>query len=251
MGAGSYYNPLLTSSKVMRCLIVDDEAPARLEMRRLLSQDTAVEIVGEAEDVETALELTALHHPEVVFLDIKLRGESGFDYVGRAQEPLPHLVFVTAFDRYAVRGFECNALDYLLKPVQPDRLAETLRRVRSREPVRHRATDSDAVFIKTGSRARFIPWGEVQHIISEGNYTRIFLENAPSFLMLRPLKEWLDLAPTGDFLQVHRKALVRLSAIREIQNLGLNRRQIMLTDGQLIPLGRAFWPGLKVLLGRV
>ncbi len=234
----------------MRCLILDDEAPARLELRRLLSSDTEVEIVGEAADVETALELTAKHQPEVAFVDVKLRGETGFDYVGRLQEPLPHLVFVTAFDRYAVRGFECNALDYLLKPVQPERLAETLRRVRSRAPFFQRATSNDAVFVKTGSSARFVQWGEVQSIISEGNYTRLFLENAPSLLMLRPLKEWLDLAPAGEFLQVHRKALVRLNAIREIQNLGENRRQMILADGQLIPVGRAFWTGIKVLLER-
>jgi two-component system LytT family response regulator len=233
---------------LIRCLIVDDEPPARLEMRRLLSAEAGVEVIGEAGDVETALALTKRHHPEVVFLDVKLRGETGFDYVGRAEEPLPHLVFVTAYDRYAVRGFECNALDYLLKPVQPERLAETLRRVRSRETLHRPAGADDLVFIKTGSGARFIPWGEVQYIISEGNYTRLFLENSSSFLVLRPLKEWLDLVPTGEFIQVHRKALVRLSAIREFQSLSVNRRQIMLTDGQLIPVGRAFWPGIKVLL---
>jgi len=100
--------------------------------------------------------------------------------------PCPLVVFVTAFDRYAVRDFECNALDYLLKPVHPERLAVTLQRVRNRTPFCRQATASDAVFVKTASVARFVPWSEVRHIVSEGNYTGVFLAGAPSFLMLRP-----------------------------------------------------------------
>src|SRR5688572_23628454 len=110
----------------MRCLIVDDEAPARLEMRRLLSAHPGVEVVGEAGDVRTALELHSRLRPELIFLDIQLRGETGFDFVAAMGEGEARIVFVTAYDQHALRGFECNALDYLLKPVHPERLKSTL-----------------------------------------------------------------------------------------------------------------------------
>jgi len=127
-------------SKVIRCLIVDDEKLAREELARLLGVHPQVEIVGEARRIDEALELTVRLQPDVVFLDIRLRGEDGFDYIHRASGSLPHIVFVTAYDEYAVRAFECHALDYLLKPVRPDRLATALQRV--------------AGYIKVNSRAR-------------------------------------------------------------------------------------------------
>jgi DNA-binding NarL/FixJ family response regulator len=116
----------------MRCLILDDEPPAREGMRKLLAAHTDVQIVGVAARVDSALRLTELRRPDVVFLDVQLRGETGFDFLSRAKEPLPHVIFVTAYDRYATEAFRVDAVDYLLKPVEPDALAEALRRVRNR-----------------------------------------------------------------------------------------------------------------------
>ena len=232
----------------MKALIVDDEAPARVEMRALLSQHPDVQVVAEAARVDGALALTVEFQPDVVFLDIQLVGETGFDYVGLLPEPAPHLVFVTAYDRYAVRGFECNALDYLLKPVHPSRLAETLHRARTRDVKRQPAREDDAVFIKAGSVARFIPWREIQRITTSGNYTRAHLTNGTELIVLRPLKEWLDLAPDGLFLQAHRTALVRRSAIREIVRTGEKKHELRLADGAVVPVGRDYLSALKEAL---
>lgn len=227
----------------MRALIIDDETPARLEMRAILGQHPEVEVVGEAARVDEALALTAALRPDIVFLDIQLVGETGFDYVGLLPEPAPHIVFVTAYDRYAVRGFECNALDYLLKPVHPARLAETLRRTGTikREPARQ----DDVVFIKTGSIARFVPWREIQCITTSGNYTQAHLADGSDLIVLRPLKEWLELAPDGLFLQTHRTAMVLRTAMREIIRTGERKHELRLADGTVVPIGRDYLVTLR------
>lgn len=116
----------------MRVLILDDEAPARQGLRRLLSVHPDIQVVGEVARVKAALNLAGLRHPDLVFVDVQLRGESGFDFVDRLPAPRPYLVFVTAYESYAVAAFRTEAADYLLKPVEPDALAEALRRVRQR-----------------------------------------------------------------------------------------------------------------------
>lgn len=116
----------------MRCLILDDEPPAREGMKKLLAAHADVQVVGEAACVDSALHLTALRQPDLIFLDVQLRQETGFDFLTRAPAPLPHIIFVTAHDRYAVEAFRVEAVDYLLKPVTPAALAEALRRVKQR-----------------------------------------------------------------------------------------------------------------------
>lgn len=214
----------------------------------MLSVHPDFEVVAETDGVAEAVQMTREFAPDVVFLDVRLRGETGFDYVAQAEEPLPHLVFVTAFDRYAVRGFECNALDYLLKPVAEARLAETLQRVLRQEPLRQKALADDAVFVKVGATARFLPWIEVSHILSEGNYTRVFFERYPSTLVLRPLHEWMALAPEGLFIQTHRTTIVRRSAIEELRGGTTSRYEVVLSDGQILPVGRTYWVTLRELL---
>ena len=113
----------------MRCLIVDDEHHAREGLRKLLLAHPGAQVVGEAGDVDSALRLLETLRPRVVFLDVQLRGETGFDLIARARPPLPHIVFVTAHDRYAVEAFRVEAVDYLLKPVEPEHLARAVRRV--------------------------------------------------------------------------------------------------------------------------
>lgn len=229
----------------MKVLVVDDEALARIELQRLLTEHPDVEVVGEAADVDAALALTVRFSPDVVFLDIQLAGESGFDYVGRLPEYGPHIVFVTAYDRYAVRGFECNALDYLLKPVHPERLAEAIRRARLREVERRPPNEDDMVFIKAGAIARFVPWKEVQCVTSDGNYSRVHLVDGTELIVLRALKSWLALAPEGMFLQVHRTTLVRVGAIFEMRQAGQKKHEIILHGGAVVRVGREFVTTLR------
>ena len=236
---------------MIRCLILDDEGPARREMRTLLAAHAEVEIVGEAAGVDEALALNAARGADLAFVDVKLAGETGFDFVARAGEKIPHIVFVTAYDQFAIRAFECNALDYLQKPVHPGRLAEALRRARLREQARHRpAAANDLVYLKAASLARLVPWRDVRHIISEGNYTRVRLEDGIEPLVPRTLKDWLAFVPERIFVQIHRTAIVRLDAIREIVAEG-ERRHVRLADGTLLPVSRSHWPALKAALDRL
>ena len=241
---------------MIRCLLIDDEAPARLELRQLLSVHPDVEIVGEAASVHEGLALTAALTPDLVFLDIQLRAETGFDFIAHlpASAPgsanTPRIIFVTAHDQHAIRAFECNALDYLLKPVHPARLAHALRRVTPPPPPALALSETDRVFIKSGSTARFVPWSELLHIETEGNYTRAHLVNGTSLLVLRPLKEWLELAPPAAFLQVHRTSIVRRAAIRQIRTAADDRKLLVLANAAELPVGRSYWPIVKATLAR-
>lgn len=230
----------------MRCLIVDDEAPARHELRQLLSAHPELEIVGEAARIAEALPMCQQLKPDVIFLDIQLRGETGFDLLSHLPEPLPRIIFVTAYDKHAVRAFECNALDYLLKPVHPLRLRETVSRLQQPATPPPRALPEDVVLLKIDSSTRFVPWKEIQCVESEGNYTRVTLVNHSQVLVLKTLKEWEDQAPKELFLRIHRTALIRLQAIEELRSSS----EVILTDRGRVPIGRAYWPDLRAMLKR-
>jgi len=228
----------------MRCLIIDDEPLAQLEMRRLLSVHADVEGIDCAADIETALKICRAQPPEVIFLDIQLRGESGFDFLNQAPHPCPPIVFVTAFDRYAIRAFDYNALDYLLKPVHPERLQETLARLRKVIAVPNR----DGLLLPMNGIVRRVTWEEINSIESEGNYTRVNLADGSSAMILRRLKEWMEIVPE-EIVQAHRTALVRLGAVREIRPIADGRRELVLDQGKILPVSRNCWPNLKQRLG--
>ncbi|HSJ00949.1 MAG: LytR/AlgR family response regulator transcription factor [Verrucomicrobium sp.] len=235
----------------MRCLIVDDEELARQELRLLLDHQQEVEVVGEARGVADALALTARHQPDVVFLDVQLWGESGFDYLDQLEQNAPQVIFVTAYDQYAVQGFERNAVDYLLKPLHEGRLAEALDRARIRQRMSailaQQGGLTESVLIRVGSATHRVPWREIQAVLSEGNYSRVCLKDGAESWVLKTLKEWLALSPDGELLQVHRTALVRPSYIRSISTTEGGLRQVVLESGRVVPVGRAYWPQVKSL----
>jgi len=229
----------------MKVLIVDDEALGRKNLRRLLTKHTGIEKVGEASNIQEALLWIQKEAPSVIFLDIQLRGETGFDLLPRLPTDSPRIVFVTAYDQFAIRAFECNVLDYLLKPVEPARLALTLERIRARqEPSRMTPDDEDRALVKSGGEMRWIPWKEILFIQSDGNYTEVFLRGNKRLMVYRPLKSWSGFAPST-FLQIHRRHLVRLSEIeRVIPGTGTSK-QVLMSSGDLLDIGRSFWPTLK------
>lgn len=233
----------------MKVLILDDEANCRRDLCQLLEGHEDLETIGEAADVAGALVWTQQHQPDVAFLDVRLRGETAFDYVGKLSETEPHLVFVTAYDEYAVRGFECNALDYLMKPVLPERLAATLERIRRHEQLERRAAEAnDSVFLRFGDTARLVPWKEISRLETSGNYTRVVIDDGSNPLVLRPIKDWLALMPKGQFVQVHRNAIIRLDAIQELRFLERSRHEVVLTDGVNVAVSRGQWPELKAAI---
>jgi len=230
----------------MKALILDDEAAGRQDMRQMLARHEDVKVVAEADTVEVALELTSEHKPDVAFVDVRLRGETAFEYVGKLGREKPRIVFVTAYESYAVRGFECNALDYILKPVLEERLSETLERVRTGVHLRReQAGPSDSIFLPIEGAARLVPWSEVDWIASEGNYTTAYMRDGQQAMILRTMKQWEELFPSGMFARAGRSVFVRLHAIVAICPDKPSGRKVVLDRGQEFRISRRYWPALK------
>jgi two-component system, LytTR family, response regulator len=209
------------SLEPLRALIVDDERLARLALRTLLAGERDLVVVGEASGVDEAEALIRREHPRVVFLDIQLRGESGFDLLARNAGTF-HTVFVTAFDAYAVRAFEVHALDYLLKPVDPVRLANALARARNPTAppaeVRAPAYNYDDLFFHDDARSpRFIRIRDIAFIRAAGNYTELHLAAGAPLLVLRALSTWETQLAGAPFVRVHRSLLVNLDFIERVE----------------------------------
>ena len=209
----------------MRVLIADDERLARAELRRLLAAFPDVEIVGEATHVdETCRQVEALA-PDLLLLDIQMPGGTGFDVLARLEEP-PDVVFTTAYDVHAVRAFEVNALDFLLKPIEPARLATALERVRQRGRTESARSTGDVsspsgaplerVFVRDGERCWLVQLAQVPLITSEGNYARLTLEGHEPLLLrsLSYLEERLDPAR---FFRASRQHLINLDFIEALE----------------------------------
>src|SRR5262245_61140552 len=212
---------LAVSAEPLRALVVDDERLARRALCSLLAGARGVKVVGEASGVDEAEALIRREHPQVVFLDIQLRGESGFDLLARNAGTF-HTVFVTAFDAYAVRAFEVHALDYLLKPVDPVRLATALARARNptavSADVKAPAYRYDDLFFHDDARSpRFIRIRDIAFIRAAGNYTELHLAGGPPLLVLRALSTWETQLAGAPFVRVHRSLLVNLEFIERIE----------------------------------
>jgi len=222
----------------MKVIIVDDEPPARREMRRLLAEFPWIEIVGEAGSVAEAETLVEELHPELIFLDIQMPGGSGFDLLSRL-EHVPQVVFTTAHDEHAVRAFEVNALDYLLKPIDPRRLASTLERVQSAGAMSASRGGSvlEQLFVRDGSRCWFVPLREVQLLTSEGNCVRLSWGKIRPLLgrSLAAIEQRLD--PTY-FFRANRRQIINLKFIESME-AGVNGRlHAQLRDGPEIEISR-------------
>jgi two-component system LytT family response regulator len=207
----------------MKALIIDDEPPARRELRRLLADYSWIEIVGEAGNVAQAAAMIEALSPELLFLDIQMPGGSGFDLLSRL-EHLPQVIFTTAHDEHAVRAFEVDALDYLLKPIDPARLAASLARVKNASaagtPPAHDVLEQ--IFVRDGPRCWFVPLREVKLLTSEGNYVRLSWGKAQPLLgrALAALEQRLD---PNRFFRANRRQIINLDFIESVE-LGVNGR---------------------------
>jgi two-component system LytT family response regulator len=194
----------------MKALIIDDERLARAELRRLLEKHPEVEIVGEARDAEDALNQIRRMEPELLFLDIQMPGSNGFELLAQLDR-VPLVVFTTAYDDYALKAFEVNALDYLLKPVAPERLAAALAKIastKSRTPV----AGDQQIFVKDGERCWFVALREIVLLESEGNYTRLYFSGHRP-LVLRSLNYLEDRLDPAVFFRASRKHILNLKFI--------------------------------------
>jgi len=233
-------------SAPLRVLIVDDARLARRELRTLLAAIPWVECVGEADDVPAAREAILREQPDLVLLDVQMPSGEGFDVLD-GLETVPMVVFVTAYDQYAVRAFETSALDYLVKPVEAGRLQAALERGRERlaAPAAPAATDSvrdalgadDQVFLRDGERCWFVALGEIRKVVVDGNYARLWFrdQNAVLARSLSTLEARLSPAL---FFRANRNTLVNLRRVRAIEPSLGDGYDLTLDDGSQVEVSR-------------
>jgi two-component system LytT family response regulator len=216
----------------MKALIVDDERIARQELRRLLSAHPEIEVCGEARSGEEALALIPKLAPDLVFLDIQMPGMTSFDVLDRLDD-VPQVIFATAYDEYAIKAFEVSALDYLLKPIDPVRLAAALQKVRPRvAPPR-----LEQVFVRDGERCWIVRVADVYLLESEGNYTRLYFGKERPLIprSLVVIEERLDPAA---FFRAGRKHIVNLKWIERVETGVAGNLVVTLRSGQSVEMSR-------------
>ncbi len=236
----------------MKTALIDDEHLARKELRHLLAAHPEIEIVGEAANVTEALRLIPSLRPKLVFLDIEMPVRNGFDLLAALPAPHPHIIFVTAYDEFAVRAFQVNALDYLLKPVEPERLAEALARIgRKDERSDHEPSsetspthdpeapfqEDDRVFVREGERCWFVPLKEIALIEAQGNHTRIHFRGERP-LLRRSLAAMEKRLPGTLFVRANRGQLVNRSFIEKMEPWFSGGLKATLRDGTEVEFSR-------------
>lgn len=243
----------------MKALLIDDEPPARNVLRALLAAHPTIEIAGEAGTLRTARELLAHADYALVFLDIQLRGGNGFDLVPLVRRGAA-VVFVTAHDEHALRAFEVNALDYLLKPIKPERLATSLARVGAAgraagaagaAPAGERLKPDDTVYLKTDDGARFLPVAAIAALSSCENYCEVHLTSGERILVRQTMKAWEDRLPAPPFARVHRQLIVNFAVLTRVEDDGGDAPLLHLS-GLRAPVraSRREWAEARALLPR-
>ena len=226
-------------------IIIDDERLARAELRKLLLQHPEIEILDEATNVDEGLEKIEQLNPDLIFLDIQMPGKTGFDLLAEIDKA-PKVIFTTAYDEYALKAFEVNALDYLLKPIEPKRLADAVAKVQeeiSREKAeaipynRGILSEADQVFVKDGERCWFVKLSEIRMFESVGNYAKVFFgSNKPLILKsLNALEERLD---ERVFFRANRKHIINLRWVEKIEPYFNGGLLIDLKGGDRVEISR-------------
>jgi two-component system LytT family response regulator len=239
----------------VRVVIVEDEPPARAKLRRLLAEHEGYRVVAEADDVPSGLAALRTGKPDLLFLDIKLGAQSGFDLLTRAPPPYPLIVFTTAFHQHALRAFEFAALDYLLKPFDRERFARTLQRVGERlaerdadagdERLRRLQTDLgrtprlSRIVVHDRGRSLIVPIAEVSRLSAAGNYVEVHTA-ARRHLVRATLSRLAQRLDPAEFLRVHRSHLVRAESIAAVAPWAHGDLKLTLKDGSELPLSRRF-----------
>ena len=208
-----------------KVLLIDDERLARNELKKLLQDFPEIEVIGEAANADEGIEKIESLNPDLIFLDIQMPGKTGFDMLAQL-DSAPGVIFTTAYDEYALKAFEENALDYLMKPIEPKRLADAIQKLQIAEEKeiaaslgginRGTLTEADQVFVKDGERCWFVKLGEVRVFESVGNYAKVFFGNNKPLILksLNALEERLD---EKVFFRANRKHIVNLRMIEKIE----------------------------------
>jgi two-component system LytT family response regulator len=228
----------------MRALLIDDERLARTELRRLLSAFPYIDVVGEAADTAQARNQLVLLKPDLLFLDVQMPEETGMELLESLEPPVPTVIFTTAFDEFAVKAFELNALDYLLKPVDPARLAVAVERLRVKisgaampAAAPGRLAPEEKVFVREGERCWFVQVKQIRLLESEGSYTRVHFENAQPQLF-RSLNAMEDRLDPKYFFRANRSQIINLDWIDKIEPWFGGGLAVHLKGGAKVELSR-------------
>jgi two-component system LytT family response regulator len=233
----------------MKALLIDDERLARSELRRLLAAFPDIELAGEATNAKQGREMITAMTPDLVFLDVQMPGESGMELLESLEPPVPHVIFTTAYDEFAVKAFELNALDYLLKPVDPARLGAAIEKLRAKTnaasdastraktALRERLAAEDKVFVREGDHCWFVEVKSIRLLESEGNYTRVHFDNAQPqlFRSLNAMEERLD---PKYFFRANRRQIINLAWIDKIEPWFSGGLLVHLKGGAKVELSR-------------
>jgi two-component system, LytTR family, response regulator len=252
----------------MRVLIVDDEPLARRGLRHELERVPGIEIAGECANGREAVVAIVASNPDLVLLDVQMPGWSGFDVIERVGvEAMPAVIFVTAYDKHAVRAFEVHAVDYLLKPVDPERFRDAMDRAASRidsldpqrragrldrvlrdAPATRAGVPLDRVVVREQGKLFFVETAAIDWAEAAGNYVRLHL-GARSHLVRGPLTRLAGRFEAGKFVQIRRSALVNIRAITSLERYGKASYAILLRNGKTLISSRYYGPRLRELLG--
>lgn len=232
---------------MIRAILIDDERLARNELKKLLLEFPEIEVVAEAANAEEGIEKIDTLFPDLIFLDIQMPGKTGFEMLTELDKA-PHVIFTTAYDEYALKAFEVNALDYLLKPIEPKRLADAIHKLHQQEEKEQLVSSSlntnrtllaedDQVFVKDGERCWFVKLSEIRLFESVGNYAKVFFgPNKPLILKsLNALEERLD---EKMFFRANRKHIVNLRMIDKIEPYFNGGLLLELKGGEKIEVSR-------------
>ena len=241
---------------MIRAMIIDDERLARQEIRNLLQNFSDIEIVAETGVVEEALDLIEKENPDLLLLDIQMPGKTGFELLEELDGRAPEVIFITAYDEYALKAFEVNALDYLMKPVEEDRLRESITKIKKRIAERNESAEStsngkldinDQVFLKDGDKCWFVELERVRLFESEGNYVRVyFMDQRP--LILKSLNALMERLSEKNFFRASRKHIINLRWIEKVETWFNGGLLVILKDGTKVEVSRRQSVKLKEMM---
>ena len=235
----------------IKALIVDDERLARKDLISLLSEFNNISVVKEVDNITSAKNAIEKYKPDVVFLDIQMPGESGFDLISQINTNAK-IIFVTAFDEFAIRAFEVNALDYLLKPINPERLREAINRLEKSTEINNLniLNYDDHLLLNINSNLRFIKINSIVTISSAGDYSSILTSDKKKGLTLKTLKEWETRLPEKHFCRIHRSHIINLNYLDRLEEWFKNSYKVYMKNmSEPLEMSRRYVSKLKDQLG--
>jgi two-component system LytT family response regulator len=240
-------------SKTHRALIVDDERLARNDLISMLKSYPNITIAGEASDANSAAKAIEQLNPDVIFLDIQMPGQTGFDLLNTA-DTCAKIIFVTAFDEYALRAFEVNALDYLLKPVNPKRLKEAIEKLDGEQGSEYfemrRLNYEDRLFLQVNSNMKFIKVNDLICINASGDYSEVYTADERKGLTTKSMREWEARLPEKHFCRVHRSSIINLEYVIKVEKWFNNSFRLYLKGiGDPVIMSRRYASKLKEKMG--